>query len=64
MPGGAKEATINTTVELQEAMYGTRLKQLIVERFKWSTEEVRQLEVIDLVWKVDEKVNRAHEKLG
>ena len=31
---------------------------------KWNKEEVRQLEVNDLVWKVDENVKRAHYKMG
>ena len=31
---------------------------------KWKNEEVRQLEVNDLVWIVDENVKRAHYKLG
>ena len=31
---------------------------------KWSKEEIRQLEVNDLVWIVDENVKRAHYKMG
>ena len=31
---------------------------------KWNKEEVRQLEVNDLVWIVDENVKRAHYKMG
>ena len=31
---------------------------------KWKNEEVRQLEVNDLVWIVDENVKRAHYKMG
>ena len=31
---------------------------------KWIKEEVRQLEVNDLVWIVDENVKRAHYKMG
>ena len=34
------------------------------ERSKWNKEEVRQLEVNDLVWIVDEHVKRAHYKMG
>ena len=34
------------------------------ERSKWNKEEVRQLKVNDLVWIVDEKVKRAHYKMG
>ena len=34
------------------------------ERSKWNKEEVRQLEVTDLVWIVDENVKRAHYKMG
>ena len=34
------------------------------ERSKWNKEEVRQLEVNDLVWIVDENVKRAHYKMG
>ena len=34
------------------------------ERSKWNEEEVRQLEVNDLVWIVDENVKRAHYKMG
>ena len=33
------------------------------ERSKWNKEEVRQLEVNDLVWIVDEKLKRAHYKM-
>ena len=31
---------------------------------KWSKEEIRQLEVNDLIWIVDENVKRAHYKMG
>ena len=31
---------------------------------KWNKEEIRQLEVNDLVWIVDEIVTRAHYKMG
>ena len=31
---------------------------------KWNKEEIRQLEVNDLVWIVDENVRRAHYKMG
>ena len=31
---------------------------------KWNKEEVRQLEVNDLVWIVDENVKRSHFKMG
>ena len=31
---------------------------------KWNKEEIRQLEVNDLVWIVDENVKRAHYKMG
>ena len=31
---------------------------------KWKNEEVRQLEVNDLVWIVDKYVKRAHYKMG
>ena len=31
---------------------------------KWNKEEIRQLEVNDLVWIVDENVTRAHYKMG
>ena len=31
---------------------------------KWKNEEVRQLEVNDLVWIVDDNVERAHDKMG
>ena len=31
---------------------------------KWNKEEIRQLEVNDLVWKVDENVKRAHYKMA
>ena len=34
------------------------------QRSKWNKEEVRQLEVNDLVWIADEKVKRAHYKIG
>ena len=34
------------------------------ERSKWNKEEVRQLEVNDFVWIVDENVKRAHFKIG
>ena len=34
------------------------------ERSKWNKEEVRQLEVNDLVWIVDDNVKRAHYKMG
>ena len=34
------------------------------ERSKWNKEEVRQLEVNDLVWIEDENVKRAHYKMG
>ena len=34
------------------------------ERSKWNKEEVRQLEVNDLVWIVDENVKRAQYKMG
>ena len=34
------------------------------ERSKWNKEEVRQLELNDLVWIVDEYVKRAHYKMG
>ena len=34
------------------------------ERSKWNKEEVRQLEVKDLVWLVDENVKRAQYKMG
>ena len=34
------------------------------ERSKWNKEEIRQLEVNDLVWIVDEMVKRAHYKMG
>ena len=34
------------------------------ERSKWNKEDVRQLEVNDLVWIVNENVKRAHYKLG
>ena len=34
------------------------------ERSKWSKEEVRQLQVKDLVWIVYENVKRAHYKMG
>ena len=34
------------------------------ERSKWNREEVRQLEVNDLVWIVDENAKKAHYKMG
>ena len=35
-----------------------------IDGSNWNKEEVRQLEVNDLVWIVDENVKRAHYKMG
>ena len=35
-----------------------------IDRSNWNKEDVRQLEVNDLVWIVDENVKRAHYKMG